>query len=76
MNQNLTEQERQKLFKLCIENPSKACSIAQQIIDNCQIMSISTFASIKNKSKRTIQYNSDKLTGITIEKRRFICLVQ
>ena len=72
MNQKLTPQEINKIQNLCFENPAKACAIAQIIIDTCQVASCSTVASIKRKSKRTIQYQAKRITGIKIENRKFI----
>jgi len=76
MNQKLTQSEITKIQNLCFENPARACAIAQTIIDTCQVVGCSTYADIKNKSKRTVLYQSGKLTGITIEKRKFVSLNQ
>ena len=72
MNQKLTQSEINKIQNLCFENPARACAIAQTIIETCQIVSCSTYAKLKNKSKRTIQYQSGNMTGLTIENRKFV----
>lgn len=76
MDKHLSDTEKEKIFKLCLENPDKACAIAQEIIDSCQLMSCRTYAVLKDKSPRTVQYKAEKLRGISIEKRRFVSLIQ
>ncbi len=76
MNQILTDTEIEKTRNLCFENPIKACAITQIIVDTCQIISCNTFAELKGKSTRTIQYQSNKYIGIKIENRKFISLNQ
>ncbi len=76
MNQKLTQEEVDKIQNLCFNNPAKSCAIAQIIIDTCQVVSCSKYASLKGKNKRTIQYQSDNLTGLNIENRKFISLNQ
>ena len=68
----LTKIEIQKTQQLCFANPAKACAVAQIITDTCGLVSCATFAQIKGKSPRTIQYQAEKLPGIKIEKRKFI----
>ena len=72
----LTDVEIKKIRKLCFNNPVKSCAIAQLIIDTCGIVSCKTLAEYKKKSIRTIQYQADKLNGVTIENRKFISINQ
>lgn len=76
MNQILTYDEIKKIQNMCFSNPTKSCAIAQIIIDTCQIISCKTFSEIKRKKKRATLYKADKLTGITIENRKFLSLNQ
>lgn len=76
MNKQLTDIEKEKIRNLCFANPAKACAFAQEIIDTCQVMSCATYASVKGKAPRTVQYQAGKLTGINIEQRRYIALNQ
>lgn len=76
MNKHLTNIEIEKLQNICFSNPKKACAVAQLIIDTCQVISCSTFANIRGKNKRTINYQACKLTGVEIEGRKFISLNQ
>lgn len=76
MNKELTNEEISKAQNLCFENPVKSLAVAQLILDTCQVMSCSTYAKMKNKSKRTIQYRAGKMSGIVIEERKFISLIQ
>lgn len=76
MNKELTEIEKQKIRNLCVSNPAKACAYAQEIIDTCGIMSCNTFGKLKGKAPRTVQYQAQRLTGLTIEKRKFVSLNQ
>lgn len=76
MNQLLTNQEIEKIQNLCFSNPAKSCAIVQIIIDTCQIVSASTFAELKGKKKRATLYKAKNLTGITIEKRKYLSLNQ
>jgi hypothetical protein len=72
----LSQKEKNKIIELCINNPQKSCAIVQTFIDSLQLMPCSTFAELKGKSKRTILYQSDKLTGISIDNRKFLTLIQ
>ena len=72
----LTKIEIQKTQQLCFVNPAKACAIAQIITDTCGLVSCATFAQIKCKSPRTIQYQAENFTGIEIEGRKFISINQ
>ena len=74
MNQKLTRAEIEKIQNMCFENPQKACAIAQVIINTCQIVSCSTYARLKEKKKRTVLYQSQEITGISIEDRRVLSL--
>jgi hypothetical protein len=74
MNQYLTQSEIEKIQNLCFKNPVKACAIAQVIINTCQVVSCSTYARLKGKSKRTVQYKAKNLNKISIETRNFISL--
>lgn len=76
MPEQLTTLEIEKIQNVCFSNPSRACAIAQLIIDTCQIVSCSVYSDLKGKSKRTINYQARKLVGIKIEERKFISLVQ
>lgn len=76
MSNALTSTEIRKIRELCFNNPKKACASAQEIIDTCQVVSCSTFAGFKKKSKRTIHYKANNLTGINIEERRFLSINQ
>ena len=76
MEQQLTYKEIRKIQGLCFENRAKSCAIAQTIIDACQIVSCSTFAELTGKSNPTINYQADKLIGITIEGRKYIAFPQ
>ena len=76
MNKELTNEEIRKIQNLCFENPVKSLAVTQLILDTCQVMSCSTYAKMKNKSKRTIQYRADKMSGIVIEERKFVSLIQ
>jgi len=76
MNQKLTQEEIDKIQNMCFNNPVKCCAIAQLIIDTCQVVSCSTYAKLKGKPKRTIQYQSGNLTGLVIENRKFVSLNQ
>lgn len=76
MKQQLTEAEIKKMQNICFSNPLKACAIAQLIADTCQIVSCTTYSKIAGKSKRTINYQADKLIGVTIENRRYISINQ
>lgn len=76
MEQRLTQKEIDRIQKLCFENPPKSCDVAQLIIDTCQVVSCSTYAKLKGKSKRTIQYQSGNLTGLGIETRKFLSINQ
>jgi hypothetical protein len=75
MNQKLIQSEITKIQNLCFQNPAKACAIAQTIIDTCQIVSCSTYAKLTGKGKRTVLYQSPKMTGVNIEERKFVSLV-
>jgi hypothetical protein len=72
----LTQEEIKRTQQLCFNNPAKACAIAQIIIDTCQVVSCSTYAEITGKSKRTVQYQSKNLNGVSVEGRRFLSLNQ
>ena len=74
MNEKLTQAEITKIQNICFENPAKACAIAQVIINTCQIVSCATYARLKEKKKRTVLYQSQEITGISIEDRRFLSL--
>ena len=76
MKQQLTTYEIEKLKSICFSNPAKACAIAQQIIDTCQIISCSTFSNLSGKAKRTINYKAEKMIGIKIEERKFPSYIQ
>ena len=76
MEQQLTKKEKKKIFDLVLKNQAKSCAITQCFLDYMQVVSLSDYASIKGKSKRTIQYRSKKLKGISISKRRFVILSQ
>ena len=76
MKEELTQTEIIKIQNLCFENPAKACAIAQLILDTCQVTSCSTYARLKNKSKRTILYQAGDMTGVSIEDRRFVSFIQ
>ncbi|ANS04892.1 hypothetical protein [uncultured Mediterranean phage] len=76
MRQQLTQAEIEKLQSLCFSNPAKACAVAQLIVNTCQVVSCSTYSGLKGKSKRTINYQSDKLTGIKIDGRNFVSVNQ
>lgn len=76
MKQQLTEEEIEKIQNVCFSNPVKSCAIAQLIIDTCQVVSCATFAKVKNKSKRTINYCSQNLAGVEIEGRKYISINQ
>jgi hypothetical protein len=72
----LTEVEIEKIRILCFNNTEKACAIAQEIINTCQIISCRKFAEIRKKSVRTIQFQSKKLIGIVIAGRKYPSLNQ
>jgi hypothetical protein len=54
----------------------KACALAQVVIDTCQVISCSSYAALEGKSKRTILYQAPTMTGLEIDNRKFISLVQ
>lgn len=72
----LTQIEIDKTMKLCFDNPIKACAIAQIIIDTVGVVNCSTYALLKGKSKRSVQYNVDNLNGVNIENRKFPAINQ
>lgn len=72
----LTQQELNKTMNLCFNDPAKACAIAQTIINTVGVVSCSTYAEIKGKSKRNIQYAANNLNGVTIEGRKFPAINQ
>ena len=74
MNQKLTPEEIRKIQNLCFNNPTMACAVAQLILDTCQVVSCSTYAQLRNKSKRTVQYQAKTMNGISIENRKFISI--
>jgi hypothetical protein len=76
MNQTLTQAEKRKIQQLCFSNPSKSCAIVQEFIDALQLVGCNTFAELTGKSKRTINYQSEKLTGIKVEGRKYIVFPQ
>ena len=76
MSEQLTEKERKKIQEMCFQNPVKSCAIAQTIIDACQMVSCSTFAELKGKGKRTINYQASKLIGIKVEGRKYLIYPQ
>ena len=71
MNQELTQKEKEKITALVLRNPEKSCAIVQQFINDLQIISAADFAKMKGKSKRAVLYQSDKLTGIKINSRKY-----
>lgn len=75
MNQKLTKAEREKILNLVFDNPDKSCAIVQTFIDSLQVVSISTYAKLKGKSKRSVLYNSKKLKGVEIEGRKFLVFI-
>jgi hypothetical protein len=76
MKQQFTQQEIERTQQLCFNNPAKACAVAQLIADTCQVVSCATYAEIKGKSPRAVQYKAETLTGIEIENRRFVSVNQ
>ena len=74
MKQQLTTDEIRKIQNLCFENPAKSCAIAQIILDTCQVVSCSTYAQIIGKSKRTVQYQANDMTGVSIYGRKFLSI--
>lgn len=76
MKSILSEHEIKRTQELCFANPAKACAIAQVIADTCQVVSCATYAEVNGKSHRTVQYQAAELTGIAIEKRKFISINQ
>ena len=76
MNQQLTQKEIERIRDLCFSDPAKACAIAQVIVNICQVVSCNTFAAAKGKSPRGVHYQTTKLTGIVIENRKFISIIQ
>lgn len=76
MNKELSEHEIKKIRELCFTNPLKCCAIAQEIVDTCGVVSCATFAQVKGRGKRAVQYQSEKLVGIKIEDRKFIAINQ
>jgi len=76
MIHQLTQEEKDKILDLVFSNPSKSCTIAQCFLDSLQVVSLSEYAKLHNKSKRTIQYRSEKLEGVTIGSRRFVSFIQ
>lgn len=76
MKELLTQTEIERTRQLCFTSPAKACAIAQLIADTCQVVSCATYAGLKGKSPRAVQYNATRLTGIEIENRRFISVNQ
>lgn len=76
MNKELTEKEKENIRNICFTNPAKACAIAQEIINTCQVVSCATFASVNSKAPRTVQYQAKKLTGLDLPDRRYISINQ
>lgn len=76
MQKQLTVTEISKIQNLCFSNPIKSCAIAQLIVDTCQIVSCTTFADVKEKSRRTINYKAESLVGLKIENRYYISINQ
>ena len=76
MKSILSEQEIKRTQELCFANPEKACAVAQVIADTCQLVSCATYAAANGKSPRAVQYHAAELTGIEIEKRKFISINQ
>ena len=76
MNQQLTENEIEKIQNKCFDNPAKMCAVAQVIIDTCQVVSVNTFADLNGKHRNTILGQKDRLTGVVVEGRKFISVVQ
>lgn len=76
MKSILTNDEVKRVRKLCFENPAKACAVAQIIADTCGLVSCSTFAEVKSKKVRAVQYKADRLNGVTIDNRRFVSINQ
>lgn len=76
MNKQLTAEETEKIRKLCFANPAKACAVAQEIIDTCQVVSCATYAGIVGRSTRTIQTQATKLVGIELPDRNYISVNQ
>ena len=76
MNQQLTEKEISRIKDSCFKNTSKMCAVAQVIVDTCQVVSVNTFADLNGKHRNTILGQKDRLTGITVDGRKFISVVQ
>ena len=76
MNQQLTKKEIEKIQNSCFDNPAKMCAVAQVIVDTCQVVSVNTFADLNGKHRNTILGQKDRLTGITVDGRKFISVVQ
>lgn len=76
MKEQLTDKEIKKIQSMCFQNPAKSCAIAQTIVDACQIVSCSAFSELTGKSKRTINYQADKLIGIKVDGRKYIAFPQ
>jgi hypothetical protein len=74
MKQQLTPTEIRKIQNICFQNPVRACTVAQVILDTCQVVSCSTYARLHKKSKRTVLYQSKHMTGVNVEDRKFIAL--
>lgn len=72
----LTQKEKDKITKFIINHPQKSCAIVQEFIEGLQLVSASKYAKLKNKSKRTILYQSKKLLGIELEGRKYITYIQ
>lgn len=75
-SQYLTDVEIEEVREFCFSNPAKACALAQEIINTCQVVSCKTYAEINGKSKRTILYDADNLNGVIIDNRKFISICQ
>jgi hypothetical protein len=76
MNHQLTEKEKEKILDMVLNNPDKSCAITQYFVDCLQLVTPPKYAEIKQKSKRTVYYNSSKLKGIEIADKKFIILNQ
>lgn len=72
----LTQKQKNKIIKFIINNPKKSCAIVQEFMDGLQLVSASKYAKLKNKSKRTILYQSKNLLGVELERRKYITYIQ
>lgn len=76
MSELLTDKEKKKIFNIVFKNKDKSCAITQYFLDCLQIISLSDFAKVNNKSIRTTQYQAKNMKGVSINNRKFVTFIQ